>query len=327
LVPLSSPPLSREVVAHVHVSKISKAVSADEAVSLRRYFDEISAHPLLTADDERRLGQVLVDGRMAQYRLDSDESVSAVEKRALRQAIRAAEEAREEFINSNLRLVVAVARAYHRPGGGMLDLIQEGNIGLMKAVDRFDHTKGFKFSTYATWWIRQAIGRFVGDNARAIRLPSHVRDMRSAIDQATTALTERLRREPTDAEIVELSGVSQGYLDLIRFHQQTILSLSGSVSPDDDATTLADLVADDADSPEDLAGGPSGDRIRELLSTLPPRDVQVLMEHYGFGQEPRGLSDIARDRGVTRQRVAHMEGRALARLKHPTMRPRIAALV
>src|SRR3954447_2971947 len=189
--------------------------------TLRRYLDEIGAHALLTPADERTLAADIATGSEASAAL-----------------------ARRRFIQGNLRLVVSVARRYEGHGLALLDLIQEGNLGLMKAVERFDHTKGFKFSTYATWWIRQAIGRAVNDTSRTIRVPSHVREQYSLIDQSTQRLWDELDRRPTNDEVAQEAGIGADRVRLPRQHRQPMVSLSSPTSTDADQV-IGDTVEDE----------------------------------------------------------------------------------
>src|SRR5205823_5553250 len=168
---------------------------------LRRYLDEIGAHPLLTSADEEALGRALEAGRAAATELDVTPRPGSRQRAELEATLAVAAEARRRFIQANLRLVVSVARRYESSGLALLDLIQEGNLGLMRAVEKFDHRRGFKFSTYATWWIRQAIGRAIADSSRTIRIPAHVRENYALIDASTERLATALDRSPTPAEI------------------------------------------------------------------------------------------------------------------------------
>ncbi|MEY3619297.1 MAG: hypothetical protein RL726_1995, partial [Actinomycetota bacterium] len=197
-----------------------------ESELLRQYLDDIGTYPLLNADDERRLAAIIVESRVAQERLDTEPAPKGRERTELNRVVRAGDAARAEFIQCNLRLVVSVARRYEGAGLGLLDLIQEGNLGLMRAVEGFDHQKGFKFSTYATWWIRQSIGRALADSSRTIRVPSHVREVYSLIDQSTDKLAAELDRQPTVEEVAELSGVSAERVALVRQHRRPLVSLS-----------------------------------------------------------------------------------------------------
>ena len=184
--------------------------TSENSVDLtRRYLAELGSYPLLTAEDESTLAQAIAEGRVAEAKLaDRDATWSRRERSKLQATVRGAAEARRRFIQSNLRLVVSIAKRYQTPSMSLLDLIQEGNLGLMRAVEKFDHRKGFKFSTYATWWIRQAIGRGIADKGRTIRLPSHLMDTLATLSRSSSALLKALGREPTPAELAEDTGIA-----------------------------------------------------------------------------------------------------------------------
>ena len=203
----------------------SEGGSRSGGTLLRQYLDEIGTFPLLTAADEVELGQLLADGSAAEAELEVTHPTPR-RRRELQRTIRNASDARRRFIQANLRLVVSVARKYEASGLPVLDLIQEGNLGLMRAVEKFDHTQGFKFSTYATWWIRQAIGRAIADHGRTIRVPGHVGESYSSIDQSLERLAERLDRTPTPAEVAADTGLSKQHVELALRHRRPILSLS-----------------------------------------------------------------------------------------------------
>ena len=248
--------------------------------NLRLYLDEIGVHPLLDAVQERELAAVILHGKSAETELESAEHLTTAEKSRLRKAARAGETARLRFIQANLRLVVSVARRHDGHGVALLDLIQEGNVGLMRAVDKFDHTKGFKFSTYATWWIRQSIGRAVDDTSRSIRVPSHVREQYSLIDQSTAKLTESLARRPTSEEVAADSGISAERITLVSQHRHAIASLSAPLGEEGD-TQLGDLVEDaTAIAPFDAtAAALERQALHVQLSRLNARERSVLSAH------------------------------------------------
>ncbi|HSM45214.1 MAG TPA: sigma-70 family RNA polymerase sigma factor, partial [Acidimicrobiia bacterium] len=181
---------------------IEREVS-DEAI--RQYLDGIGTYDLLTAEDEVRLAKAIETGRKAERALENEKDPA--NRRKLRQMVRAGEEARQTFIRANLRLVVSIAKRYNRARLPFLDLVQEGNLGLIRAVEKFEYRKGFKFSTYATWWIRQALTRAIADKSRTIRVPVHMMDTINQMQTAETNLTKRLGRKPTDAELAEESGL------------------------------------------------------------------------------------------------------------------------
>ena len=287
---------------------------------LRQYLDDIGTYPLLNADDERRLAALIVDSRVAQEQLDGEPAPKGRERTLLIRAVQAGNDARAQFIQCNLRLVVSVARRYEGAGLGLLDLIQEGNLGLMRAVEGFDHEKGFKFSTYATWWIRQAIGRALADSSRTIRVPSHVREVYSLIDQSTEKLAAELDRQPTIEEIAELSGVSVERVALVRQHRRPLVSLSSPLDNDGDSE-LGDIIADEgAISPFDAAAASLEKRaLIEQLSRLEEREEEVLRSRFGMDGFPRTLAEIGENMGITRERVRQIEARALGKLRHPSV--------
>ena len=291
-----------------------------ESELLRQYLDDIGTYPLLTAEDERRLAAVIVEARVAQDRLDTDPAPKGRERTEINRIIRAGDAARAEFIQCNLRLVVSVARRYEGAGLGLLDLIQEGNLGLMRAVEGFDHQKGFKFSTYATWWIRQSIGRALADSSRTIRVPSHVREVYSLIDQSTEKLAAELDRQPTVEEVAELSGVSPERVALVRQHRRPLVSLSSPLDNDGD-TELGEIIPDDgAVSPFEAAAAALEKRaLVEQLRRLEEREEEVLRARFGLDGHPLTLSEIGEKMGVTRERVRQIEARALGKLRHPSV--------
>ena len=286
---------------------------------LRRYLEEIGAHALLSVEDERTLAARIEIGRSAQEQLETSPPISAKRRAELEGFVAAAAAARQTFIQSNLRLVVSIAKRFDGHGLGLLDLIQEGNVGLMKAVEKFDHTKGFKFSTYATWWIRQAIGRAVNDTSRTIRVPSHVREQYSLIDQSTAKLWESLDRQPTSEEISADTGITAERIGLVQQHRRGIMSLSAPLGDDSEAV-LGDMVEDpDAIAPFDAAASAlERQALHAQLARLSERERAVLSARFGIGHDIQTLSEIGATFDLTRERIRQIEARALGKLRHPT---------
>ena len=283
----------------------------------RRYLSELGSYPLLTAAQEVELAKAIEAGRAAEVRLEAGD-VPAAERRALEATVGAAQAARRTFIQSNLRLVVSIAKRYQGTGLSLLDLIQEGNLGLMRAVEKFDHRKGFKFSTYATWWIRQAIGRGVADKGRTIRLPSHLVDTMSVLSKASSTMLKTLGREPTPGELAEETGLPLERVEAALRAAPDRVSLSVSIGNDD--AELGDLLADDrAEAPFDAAAlALARDDLQDLLDYLNPREREILSLRFGLeGDQPLTLDEVGQRFNVTRERIRQIEAKALTKLRHP----------
>ena len=283
----------------------------------RRYLSELGSYPLLTAEQEVELAQAIEVGRLAEIELSSTKAARS-RKALLQDQIKAGESARRTFIQSNLRLVVSIAKRYQGTGLTLLDLIQEGNLGLMRAVEKFDHRKGFKFSTYATWWIRQSIGRGIADKARTIRLPSHLVDTMAVVAKASATLLKTLGREPTPAELAEETGMTEERVVAALHAGPDLVSLSVSIGEDD--AELGDLVADDnAEAPFEMAARSlARDDLRTLLTYLNPREREILALRFGLeGEHPLTLDEVGRQFNVTRERIRQIEAKALTKLRHP----------
>ncbi len=262
-----------------------------ERDSVQLLFEEISMHPLLTAAEEIALARRIERGDI---------------------------EAKHRMVEANLRLVVSIARRYTDIGLPLLDLVQEGAIGLNRAVEKFDWRRGHKFSTYATWWIRQAIHRALSNHARTIRLPVHVLERRRKLEVATQRLESQLGRRPKNDELAAASGLSRDQIDELRALARATVSLNQPAGSDEDAGELGDLIADPAgEPPEDELERRRRRRVVQMaVSELPPRERRILVEHYGFAEQPRTLNEIGKELGLTRERVRQLEAHALATLAH-----------
>jgi RNA polymerase sigma factor (sigma-70 family) len=289
---------------------------------VRLYLTDIGRHPLLTKDDEARLAQAMETGREAQAVLDDpDATLLPAKRRELRRAQRVGADAEEVFIQSNLRLVVSIAKRYQASGVPLLDLVQEGNLGLIHAVEKFDWRKGFKFSTYATWWIRQAISRGIANTARTIRLPVHAGDLVGSVQKARSSLESNLGRKPTMAELAAETALTHETLtDVLRWRNEPV-SLSEPLGENGD-THLGDLVADaNAASPfEEAAEVLLVDAITKLLAPLDDREATILRLRFGLDRgEPRTLEEVGDHFDLTRERIRQIEAKAMSKLRHPSV--------
>ena len=278
------------------------------------YLDQIGRHRLLTPDDERRLSEEVRAGAEAARRLHDDDLGPATRRR-LRRAVAEGDAARQAFVEGNLRLVVAVARPYQGRGVDLMDLVQEGNIGLLRAVDRFDWRLGNRFSTYAVWWIRQSLLRAF-DTSRSIRLPVHRETERRALARTRETLQAELHRPATCEELAEASGIDPDRVRADLDLPEVTVSLSTAVGAD--GLRLGEILPDQqAPAPDDRVAGDelTGD-IARLVAALPPRLAMVIRLRFGLGDgEPRSREQVAAVLGVTSERVRQLEQRAVARLR------------
>ncbi|MDO4760132.1 MAG: RNA polymerase sigma factor RpoD [Candidatus Saccharibacteria bacterium] len=261
--------------------------------SVRLYLREIGKIPLLSAEEEQELAQRIVKGD---------------------------KKAKDKMVESNMRLVVSIAKRYGGRGLDFLDLIQEGNTGLLRAVEKFDPEKGFKFSTYATWWIRQAITRAIADQARTIRIPVHMVETINKVLRTTRKLTTELNREPTNEEIAKELDMEPEKVDYVMRIKQDIASLDASVGHegDDEDSVLGDFVEDEErDSPEDSAANQIlKEQLAEILSTLSEREQKIIRLRFGIGGgRPHTLEEVGNEFAVTRERIRQIEAKALSKLR------------
>ena len=317
------------VLARRRTRRVKRAATGgsdigNTADTVRMYLKEIGRVDLLTADDERRMAQAIDDGNRAAALLDGA-ALPDSEMRTLMRAVHRGQRAKSELIQANLRLVVSIAKRYSGRGMQFLDLIQEGNLGLMRAVDKFDHTKGFKFSTYATWWIRQAITRSIADQARTIRIPVHMVESMNRVLRTQRQMHQELEREPTLEELADRCALSPDRIREILRISQDPLSLDSPVGEEDDSS-LGDFIQDTtADAPIDVAIKKKlAAAVDEALDELSEREKDIVRMRFGLTDgQARTLEDVGREFGVTRERIRQIEAKTLAKLRHPLRSQRL----
>ena len=289
---------------------------------VRLYLEDVGRHDLLTKDDEIRLAQAIEAGVAARDQArDREEAHAHAAPQRCAASIRQGEEAHRQFVNSNLRLVVSIAKKYQSSGLPLLDIVQEGNLGLIHAVDKFDWRKGFKFSTYATWWIRQAIQRGIANSARVIRLPVHAGDMLTALLKMRAQLEGSLGRTPTLAELAaEAELPLDKVVEVLRYAVDTV-SLDEPVRDDGDAE-LGDFVEDrNATAPFDARRGVAASRARSPRCSRCSTSASARSSCLRFGLDGGGertLEEVAEHFGLTRERIRQIEARAMSKLRHPS---------
>ncbi len=285
---------------------------------IRLYLDDISKYPLLTKDDEVRLAQTREAGLEAKARLESDENLKPSEMQQLSQQMKAGIEANRQFVNCNLRLVVSIAKKYTGTGLPLLDIIQEGNLGLMHAVEKFDWRKGFKFSTYATWWIKQAIGRGTADTKRIIRMPIHTSERLDTLYKTQTRLEAKLGRTPSRAELAQALNITLAQLTKMLLYAQATTSLSLPIDDTGD-TELGDMYQDHTmpDPFEQASKALIPAEIEKILAQLNNRERTIIVLRFGLdGGGERTLEETAAHFGLTRERIRQIESKAMTKLKH-----------
>ena len=306
--------------------KVLAAEAGQPAVgdSVRLYLHEIGATDLLSMEEEVWLSKRIELGRFAEERLKEADLPSA-ERRSLDALVLDGAKARDHLIQANLRLVVSVAKRYVGRGMTLLDLIQEGNIGLMKATEKFDYKRGFKFSTYATWWIRQAITRAISDQSRTIRLPVHVGETINRVRKIAHRLQQILEREPTEEEVGRALDLAPERVRQILNHSRQPISLEAPVGSEGDAF-LGDFIEDDKlPQPIEVASHRLlKEQIAEALGKLSERERKIIELRFGLADGKfRTLEEVGREFGITRERIRQIEAKALRKLRHPSYSRRL----
>ena len=288
--------------------------------SVHTYLKSIGRTSLLTAEQEVDLAKRIEAGLFAEHKLDTEPGLSEDFRRDLEAVAEDGRRAKAHMLEANLRLVVSVAKKYTDRGLSLLDVVQEGNLGLIRAVEKFDYTKGYKFSTYAMWWIRQAIQRGFADSARTIRLPVHVLEMLSKLSRVERDMHQRLGREPTPEELaVELDRTPDQIEELLRTSRQPI-SLDSTIGEDGE-TSIGDLI-EDVDAPEAsemVDRQLMAEQLRSALDALTPREATIMSMRFGlYDGNPHTLDEIGRALGLTRERIRQLEKQSLSKLRHPS---------
>jgi RNA polymerase primary sigma factor len=288
--------------------------------SVHTYLKSIGRRQLLTAEEEVDLAKRIEAGLYAEHKLETERRLSKQLRADLEAVAEDGRQAKAHMLEANLRLVVSVAKKYSDRGLSLLDVVQEGNLGLIRAVEKFDYTKGYKFSTYAMWWIRQAIQRGFADSARTIRLPVHVLEMLSKLSRVERDMHQRLGREPTPEELaVELDRTPDQIEELLRTSRQPI-SLDSTIGEDGE-TSIGDLI-EDVDAPEagELVDRQiMADQLRHALDALTPREATIMSMRFGlYDGNPHTLDEIGKALGLTRERIRQLEKQSLSKLRHPS---------
>jgi RNA polymerase primary sigma factor len=297
-------------------------ISAD---SVRAYLKQIGKIALLNAEEEVQLAQRIEAGLFAAERLRKAEEYGAAKlapqlRRDLRWIARDGAHAKNHLLEANLRLVVSLAKRYTGRGMAFLDLVQEGNLGLIRAVEKFDYTKGYKFSTYATWWIRQAITRAMADQLRTIRIPVHMMEMIDKLRRVQRGLVQDLGREPTLEELATQLDVTPGKVLEVQQYAREPISLDQAIGEDGDSH-LSDFIEDSQAvvAIESLSFNLLQDQLHSILATLSGREAGIVRLRFGLADgQPRTLEEISRIYGITRERIRQIENKTMAKLRHPS---------
>ena len=311
--------LTEESVEQFESSLSADGVAIDDPVKV--YLKEIGRVPLLTPEEEVQLALDIKAGSDAKEKMEADFDILAPEEKAeLKKQVSRGNTARKRLSEANLRLVVSIAKRYVGRGMQFLDLIQEGNLGLIKAVEKFDYTKGYKFSTYATWWIRQAITRAIADQARTIRIPVHMVETINKTIRVSRQLLQELGHDPSAEEIAKEMGMpAEKVRDILRIAQEPV-SMETPIGEEEDSH-LGDFIPDeDASEPSEVASfSLLREQLEEVLDTLTPREKKVLELRFGMADgHSRTLEEVGKEFNVTRERIRQIEAKALRKLRHPS---------
>lgn len=277
----------------MNFEEIEVGTATEMPEAIKSYIRAIGTIPLLSPEEEQRIGALMAEGDTS---------------------------ARQKLIESNLRLVVSIAKHYTiKTKIPLIDLIQEGNLGLMRAVDKWDYKRGYKFSTYATWWIKQAISKFILDNSRSIRVPAHIIEQLSKLNRVQKQLYQDLQREPSVAEIAKEMGMQEKQIKYLMTIVKEPVSIDQTINDEEDAT-MADLIADDTIvSPDvDIYREEVSEKVQNVLSTLDAREAEVISMRYGLSDnKPKTLEEVGLHFGVSKERIRQIEEKALTKLRHP----------
>ena len=309
---------ARTTTRSTRTTGATREIEGRDSVGL--YLDEIARNPLLDAAMEVELSKTIEAGLYAEHLLENDSDIPTARRRDLQALVRDGQRAKEHLLEANLRLVVSLAKRYTGHGMPFLDLIQEGNLGLIRAVEKFDYAKGFKFSTYATWWIRQAITRAMADQGRTIRLPVHLVEQVNKLQRTRRLLHQQLGRDATDAELGAELDMEPSRIAELTAHARDLVSIDQTVG-DDGESQLGDFIEDtDAPIAEDaVAFGLMRDQLNDVLTTLETREQQVVRLRYGLDDgRPRTLDEIGRTFGLSRERIRQIERETMTKLRHPS---------
>ena len=287
---------------------------------VRVYLNGIGKTDLLSAEDEVELAQTIEVGLYAEYKLNNAEKLTRAEKRDLKILAREGKKARSHLLEANLRLVVSLAKRYTGRGMPLLDLIQEGNLGLIRAMEKFDYAKGFKFSTYATWWIRQAITRAMADQARTIRIPVHMVEVINKLGRIQRELLQDLGREPTPQELAKEMDITEEKVMEIQQYAREPISLDQTIGDEGDSQ-LGDFIEDSEAviAVDAVSFTLLQDQLQDVLTTLSEREAGVVRLRFGLTDGmPRTLDEIGQVYGVTRERIRQIESKTMSKLRHPS---------